>query len=77
MNHEAVHVRQKHWLDLLLSGLLCTLQWFNPVVWIYSRFIRQNHEYLADEVALGNFRPGTLQGSTPEPDRRDTGVRSG
>ena len=28
------------------------LQWFNPVIWIYIRFIRQNHEYLADEVAL-------------------------
>ena len=52
MNHEMVHVKQMHWLDLLLSGLLCTVQWFNPVVWIYSRFIRQNHEYLADEAAL-------------------------
>jgi TonB family protein len=28
------------------------IQWFNPLVWIYVRFIRQNHEYLADEVAL-------------------------
>jgi TonB family protein len=28
------------------------IQWFNPLVWIYIRFIRQNHEYLADEVAL-------------------------
>jgi len=52
MNHEMVHVKQMHWLDLLLSGLLCTVQWFNPVVWIYSRFIRQNHEYLADAAAL-------------------------
>jgi TonB family protein len=52
MNHEMVHVRQMHWLDLVLSGLLCTVQWFNPVAWIYSRFIRQNHEYLADETAL-------------------------
>lgn len=52
MNHEMVHVRQRHWLDLLLTGMLCTLQWFNPVVWIYARFIRQNHEYLADEEAL-------------------------
>ncbi len=52
MNHEMAHVRQMHWVDLLLSGLLCTVQWFNPVAWIYSRFIRQNHEYLADETAL-------------------------
>ena len=52
VNHEMVHIRQKHWIDLMLSELLCILQWFNPLVWIYIRFIRQNHEYLADEVAL-------------------------
>lgn len=52
MNHEVVHIRQKHWLDLLLSGFLCAVQWFNPAAWIYSRFIRQNHEYLADAEAL-------------------------
>ena len=52
MNHELVHIRQKHWFDLVLVELLCMMQWFNPLVWIYIRFIRQNHEYLADEVAL-------------------------
>jgi len=52
MEHEMVHIRQKHWFDLVLSSLLCMVQWFNPAVWIYSRFIRQNHEYLADEEAL-------------------------
>ena len=52
LNHEMVHVRQKHWIDLVLAGVLCMLQWFNPVVWIYARLIRQNHEYIADEEAL-------------------------
>ncbi|MFA5818847.1 MAG: TonB family protein [Bacteroidales bacterium] len=52
VNHELVHIRQRHWLDLVLVELLCILQWFNPLIWIYIRFIRQNHEYLADEVAL-------------------------
>ena len=52
VNHELVHIRQKHWFDLVLVELLCMLQWFNPLAWIYFRFIRQNHEYLADEVAL-------------------------
>ena len=37
MNHELVHIRQKHWFDLVLVELLCMLQWFNPVVWIYIR----------------------------------------
>jgi TonB family protein len=52
VNHEMVHIRQMHWVDLVLVEMLCVLQWFNPLVWIYIRFIRQNHEYLADEVAL-------------------------
>jgi hypothetical protein len=52
LNHELAHIRQKHWFDLALVELLCMLQWFNPLVWIYIRFIRQNHEYLADKVAL-------------------------
>jgi len=52
VNHELAHIRQWHWLDLVLVELLCMLQWFNPLIWIYIRFIRQNHEYLADEVAL-------------------------
>jgi TonB-dependent SusC/RagA subfamily outer membrane receptor len=52
LNHEVVHVRQKHWFDLLLAEMLCMIQWFNPMIWVYVRYIRQNHEYLADEVAL-------------------------
>jgi len=50
--HEREHIQQHHWFDLLLVELLCMLQWFNPFVWIYSRLIRQNHEFLADEMAL-------------------------
>ncbi|MGE5419956.1 MAG: TonB family protein [Chloroflexota bacterium] len=52
MNHELVHVHQKHWFDLALGEFLRMLQWANPFAWIYTGFIRLNHEYLADEVAL-------------------------
>jgi TonB family protein len=52
MNHELVHVRQKHWFDLLLIEVLRLMQWANPFMWIYAGFIRLNHEYLADEMAL-------------------------
>ena len=54
MNHELVHVKQKHWFDLLLVEILRLVQWVNPFAWIYTGFIRQNHEYLADETALRN-----------------------
>jgi TonB family protein len=52
MRHELVHVSQNHWFDLLLVDFLRIFQWINPFAWIYSGFIRQNHEYIADEVAL-------------------------
>jgi TonB family protein len=52
MNHEMVHIRHRHWLDLILAELLCMVQWFNPLTWLYGRLIRQNHEYIADRMAL-------------------------
>ncbi len=52
IHHEREHIQQRHWFDLLLVELICIVQWFNPVAWIYARLIRQNHEYLADESAL-------------------------
>lgn len=60
LNHEEEHIRQKHWLDLMLAEIIRLLQWANPVVWIYTGFIRQNHEYLADIAALQQ---------TPDPSR--------
>lgn len=52
LNHEMVHLRQKHWFDLLLVEMMSLVQWMNPFVWIYSALVRQNHENLADEEAL-------------------------
>ena len=52
VNHEQEHIRQQHWMDLLLFEILRTMHWFNPVSWLYGHLIRQNHEYLADERAL-------------------------
>lgn len=52
VNHEMEHIRQQHWIDLLLFEILRTMQWFNPAIWLYGHLIRQNHEYLADERAL-------------------------
>ena len=52
VSHEQEHIRQQHWMDLLLFEILRTMHWFNPISWLYGRLIRQNHEYLADERAL-------------------------
>ena len=52
LNHESGHIQKRHWFDLLLVELLRILQWFNPFAWVYAHLVRQNHEYLADEMAL-------------------------
>lgn len=52
LNHEAEHIRQYHFVDLILVEMMCLILWFNPLAWLFSRYIRQNHEYLADQKAI-------------------------
>ena len=46
--HEKVHVNQMHSLDIIFSQLVCVIFWFNPLIWLYKKEIRQNLEYIAD-----------------------------
>ena len=50
--HESAHVLQKHSLDILLVELIHCLYWFNPLLILYKKAIRLNHEYLADEAVI-------------------------
>ena len=52
LEHERVHVRQRHSLDLLLAELLVAVQWFNPFAWLYRRAVENNLEYLTDAEVL-------------------------
>jgi hypothetical protein len=55
--HEKVHIREKHWFDLLFIELLTVIFWFNPFIWFFERSIKQNHEYLADKGVLAQGHP--------------------
>lgn len=50
--HEASHVRHRHYLDLLLGRIVAISQWWNPVVWMMLREIKDVHEYQADEDVI-------------------------
>lgn len=52
--HELVHIKQKHTVDMLMSELLCAIQWFNPFAWLMKHAIRQNLEFIADDSVLQN-----------------------
>lgn len=59
LKHEQAHVKQAHSLDNILVELIHCLCWFNPLLILYKRAIRLNHEFLADEAVLHS-------NSTPE-----------
>lgn len=48
LHHERTHARNWHSLDILLGQLLIAFHWFNPLVWLYSKRIDQNLEFIAD-----------------------------
>ncbi len=52
ISHESVHIRQLHSLDILVMELAVALQWFNPVVWLYRKALKETHEYLADREVI-------------------------
>lgn len=54
LRHEMAHAVQLHSLDLLFMDLVAALLWFNPFVYVLFRYVRDNHEYLADHYARGN-----------------------
>ncbi|WP_348825196.1 M56 family metallopeptidase [Flavobacterium aestuarii] len=57
--HEKAHLDQKHTLDILFIEFLQIIFWFNPLVILYKRAIKLNHEFLADAVVNNQFREVT------------------
>lgn len=50
IEHELVHSKQKHSLDLLLFEILKIAMWFNPMVYFYQKRISLIHEYISDAI---------------------------
>lgn len=50
--HEQGHILSHHSLDILLLTLVQTLQWWNPLVYIFGNSLRDVHEYEADNYVL-------------------------
>ena len=50
LTHEKVHAKQLHSIDILLTQLACVVFWFNPLIWLYRKEVRQNLEFIADYI---------------------------
>ncbi|MBX9449459.1 MAG: M56 family metallopeptidase [Taibaiella sp.] len=54
LQHEEIHVRQWHSVDVLLGEIKRILCWFNPAAWLMLSAIRENLEFIADRKVLQN-----------------------
>lgn len=50
--HEKGHIRAHHSIDMLLLMVIEALQWWNPIVYLMGRSLREVHEYEADDYVL-------------------------
>jgi len=48
LSHELEHIKQAHSIDVILVELIQIIYWFNPILYLYNKAIRINHEYMAD-----------------------------
>lgn len=49
LQHEVVHVKERHSIDMMLSQLYAIVFWFNPITWFYKQALQQNLEFIADQ----------------------------
>ncbi|MGD2034515.1 MAG: peptidoglycan DD-metalloendopeptidase family protein [Bacteroidales bacterium] len=54
IEHEKLHVRLGHTIDLIATGVFVALLWFNPFVYFFRRSIRAVHEFQVDSILLKN-----------------------
>jgi len=52
IEHEKVHIRQWHSLDILLAEVFSIVTWINPLTVLLRRYNRLNLEYIADQEVL-------------------------
>lgn len=50
--HEKTHADQKHSVDVFFIELLQVFLWFNPVIYLFKKSIKLNHEFLADQAVM-------------------------
>ncbi|ANW95566.1 hypothetical protein AXE80_04425 [Wenyingzhuangia fucanilytica] len=54
LQHELIHVKQKHSLDLLFFEIQRVICWYNPLVYQYQKEIKSLHEFIVDKQMIQN-----------------------
>ena len=55
IDHELVHVKQRHSLDVVIMELMVVVKWFNPLIYLFRNNLRKTHEYIADRYVSNSL----------------------
>ncbi len=61
VEHEHIHVQEKHTLDILFTEVLFLLQWFSPFAWLVKDAVKNNLEYKTDNEIIKHHNPASYQ----------------
>lgn len=54
LTHEQEHIRLNHFYDLIFLDIVKIIYWFNPIIYLLIRDMKDIHEYQADNYTLNN-----------------------
>jgi TonB family protein len=61
IQHELVHIGQRHSWDLMFFELMRIIGWFNPLVYVYQNRVSELHEFIADANVAKNHKSEQYQ----------------
>lgn len=63
LDHEKVHLNQRHTFDLILIELIAAVFWFNPLIKKLQKDLNTNLEFIVDEQMIQKHEPVLYQKS--------------
>jgi len=60
LQHELVHVHEKHSADKLFLQIAIIIGWLNPFFWLIRNELNMIHEFIADEKAINDGDAGSF-----------------
>jgi hypothetical protein len=55
IDHEKVHAKHLHSLDILITEVLKCILWFHPFTYMLTNHIKLNHEYFCDTTMINRY----------------------
>jgi hypothetical protein len=53
LEHEKLHVKEWHTLDIIMAEICLVFYWFNPGIWLIKKAVKENIEFITDAKILG------------------------